>query len=81
MTPVAKCLFILCGGSGPLQLSVVLFYFRIFLKFLINVFNLSPPPFSSVLATFRTVFWSLFGRGEPDAVELGTYNNKFTGQL
>lgn len=31
-----------------------------------------------VLATFRTVFWSLFGRGEPDAVKLGDYNNSFT---
>ena len=34
--------------------------------------------FSRVLATFRTVFWSLFGRGEPDAVKLGSYNNSLT---
>lgn len=31
-----------------------------------------------MLATFRTVFWSLFGRGEPDAVKLGDYNNSLT---
>lgn len=34
-----------------------------------------------VLATFRTVFWSLFGRGEPDAVKLGGYNNTFTEDI
>ncbi|XP_076470184.1 short transient receptor potential channel 7-like [Babylonia areolata] len=34
--------------------------------------------FGGVMATFRTVFWSLFGRGEPDAVRLGGYNNNLT---
>ncbi|KAL8589975.1 hypothetical protein ACOMHN_007001 [Nucella lapillus] len=34
--------------------------------------------FGGVMATFRTVFWSLFGRGEPDAVKLGGYNNNLT---
>ena len=34
-----------------------------------------------VLATFRTVFWSLFGRGEPDAVRLGDYNNNLTEDI
>ncbi|KAJ8303131.1 hypothetical protein KUTeg_019527 [Tegillarca granosa] len=28
--------------------------------------------------TFRTVFWSLFGRGEPRVVELGKFNHYFT---
>ncbi|CAG5135895.1 unnamed protein product, partial [Candidula unifasciata] len=37
--------------------------------------------FGGVLATFRTVFWSLFGRGEPDAVKLGGYNNTFTEDI
>ncbi|GFR70998.1 short transient receptor potential channel 7 [Elysia marginata] len=37
--------------------------------------------FGGVLATFRTVFWSLFGRGEPDAVKLGGYNNTFTQDI
>lgn len=33
------------------------------------------------MATFRTVFWSLFGRGEPDAVQLGNYNNSLTEDI
>nr|KAG5713047.1 hypothetical protein BaRGS_021841 [Batillaria attramentaria] len=37
--------------------------------------------FGGVLATFRTVFWSLFGRGEPDAVKLGDYNNNLTEDI
>ena len=44
---------------------------------LISVLN-DRDVFSRVLATFRTVFWSLFGRGEPDAVRLGSYNNSLT---
>nr|KAG5713048.1 hypothetical protein BaRGS_021842 [Batillaria attramentaria] len=28
--------------------------------------------------TFRTVFWSMLGRGEPSVVELGEYQNYFT---
>ena len=28
--------------------------------------------------TFRTVFWSLFGRGEPTAVELTEFGHYFT---
>lgn len=27
--------------------------------------------------TFRTVFWSMLGRGEPSVVELGDYENYF----
>ena len=35
-----------------------------------------------VMATFRTVFWSLFGRGEPDAVRLGDdYDNHLTEDI
>uniref|UniRef100_A0A0L8GAR0 Uncharacterized protein n=1 Tax=Octopus bimaculoides TaxID=37653 RepID=A0A0L8GAR0_OCTBM len=30
------------------------------------------------ISTFRTAFWSLFGRGEPHAVQLGDYDNSFT---
>ncbi|XP_076449136.1 short transient receptor potential channel 7-like [Babylonia areolata] len=37
--------------------------------------------FGGVMATFRTVFWSLFGRGEPDAVRLGDYNNDLTQDI
>ncbi|XP_050396877.2 short transient receptor potential channel 7 isoform X1 [Patella vulgata] len=37
--------------------------------------------FGDVMATFRTVFWSLFGRGEPDAVRLGEYNNNVTEDI
>ncbi|PVD35107.1 hypothetical protein C0Q70_06388 [Pomacea canaliculata] len=37
--------------------------------------------FGGVMATFRTVFWSLFGRGEPDAVQLGNYNNSLTEDI
>ena len=33
---------------------------------------------SSPDITFRTVFWSMLGRGEPQAVELDGYNNMFT---
>ncbi|KAH9502966.1 Short transient receptor putative channel 6 [Bulinus truncatus] len=37
--------------------------------------------FGGVMPTFRTVFWALFGRGEPDAVQLGGYNNTFTADI
>ncbi|CAL1532323.1 unnamed protein product [Lymnaea stagnalis] len=37
--------------------------------------------FGGVFATFRTVFWAMFGRGEPDAVQLGGYNNTFTSDI
>ncbi|XP_063439378.1 short transient receptor potential channel 7-like [Mytilus trossulus] len=37
--------------------------------------------FADVLATFRTVFWSLFGRGDTDVVKLGEYENKFTEDI
>ncbi|XP_055955582.1 short transient receptor potential channel 7-like [Patella vulgata] len=37
--------------------------------------------FGDVKATFRTVFWSLFGRGEPDVVRLGEYNNYVTEDI
>lgn len=33
------------------------------------------------MATFRTVFWSLFGRGEPGAVQLGEYNHTLTQDI
>ncbi|KAK3086418.1 hypothetical protein FSP39_018180 [Pinctada imbricata] len=34
--------------------------------------------FGDVLSTFRTVFFSMFGRGDTDVVTLGGYENKFT---
>lgn len=37
-------------------------------------------PFS-VLATFRTVFWSMFGRGDTDVVKLDDYDNVFTEDI
>jgi len=37
-------------------------------------------PFS-VLATFRTVFWSMFGRGDTDVVKLENYDNVFTEDI
>ncbi|KAI8790073.1 short transient receptor potential channel 3 [Biomphalaria glabrata] len=37
--------------------------------------------FGGVIASFRTVFWAMFGRGEPDAVKLGGYNNTFTADI
>ncbi|XP_067652224.1 short transient receptor potential channel 7-like isoform X3 [Haliotis asinina] len=37
--------------------------------------------FGDVMATFRTVFWSLFGRGEPGAVQLGDYNHTLTQDI
>ncbi|CAG5116513.1 unnamed protein product, partial [Candidula unifasciata] len=37
--------------------------------------------FGGFIETFRTVFWSLFGRGEPEAVKLGGYNNTFTEDI
>ncbi|KAI8790076.1 short transient receptor potential channel 6, partial [Biomphalaria glabrata] len=37
--------------------------------------------FGGVMATFRTVFWAMFGRGEPEAVLLGGYNNTFTSDI
>ena len=35
----------------------------------------------SVLATFRTVFWSMFGRGDTDVVKLENYDNVFTEDI
>ncbi|KAH9502968.1 Short transient receptor putative channel 6 [Bulinus truncatus] len=37
--------------------------------------------FGGVMASFRTVFWAMFGRGEPNAVLLGDYNNTFTSDI
>ncbi|XP_059176496.1 short transient receptor potential channel 6-like [Physella acuta] len=37
--------------------------------------------FGGVLPTFRTVFWTLFGRGEPEVVKLGEFNNTFTEDI
>ncbi|CAF0978236.1 unnamed protein product [Adineta steineri] len=34
--------------------------------------------FGTMGATFKTVFWSLFGLSEKDGVKLGAYNNRFT---
>lgn len=36
---------------------------------------------SSVLVTFRTVFWSIFGRGDTDVLSLGEYQNNFTEDI
>lgn len=35
----------------------------------------------SVVDTFRTVFWSLFGRGEPSVVQLNGYDNTLTEDI
>lgn len=35
----------------------------------------------SVLVTFRTVFWSIFGRGDTDVLSLGEYQNNFTEDI
>lgn len=37
--------------------------------------------FADVLATFRTVFWSMFGRGDTDVVKLDQYGNKLTEDI
>ncbi|KAJ8302753.1 hypothetical protein KUTeg_019149 [Tegillarca granosa] len=34
--------------------------------------------FSEMFVTFRTMFWSLYGRGDVDVVELGPYENRMT---
>ncbi|OWF36590.1 Short transient receptor potential channel 7 [Mizuhopecten yessoensis] len=51
-------------------------------KFMNNTVNTQDTPagkyFGIPHITFRTVFWSLFGRGETTAVELGEYGHIFT---
>ncbi|XP_048773231.1 short transient receptor potential channel 7-like isoform X2 [Ostrea edulis] len=37
--------------------------------------------FGTVLVTFRTVFWSIFGRGDTDVLSLGEYRNNFTEDI
>ncbi|KAJ8302754.1 hypothetical protein KUTeg_019150 [Tegillarca granosa] len=37
--------------------------------------------FKGVFDTFRTMFWSLFGRGDTDVVELGAYQNNYTRDI
>uniref|UniRef100_A0A8W8K9B7 Transient receptor ion channel domain-containing protein n=1 Tax=Magallana gigas TaxID=29159 RepID=A0A8W8K9B7_MAGGI len=37
--------------------------------------------FGTVLVTFRTVFWSIFGRGDTDVLSLGEYQNNFTEDI
>ncbi|XP_061163089.1 short transient receptor potential channel 6-like [Saccostrea echinata] len=37
--------------------------------------------FGTVLVTFRTVFWSIFGRGDTDVLSLGEYKNNFTEDI
>lgn len=37
--------------------------------------------YCSVLVTFRTVFWSIFGRGDTDVLSLGEYRNNFTEDI
>ncbi|XP_021357995.1 short transient receptor potential channel 3-like isoform X2 [Mizuhopecten yessoensis] len=37
--------------------------------------------FGDVMATFRTVFWSVFGRGDTDVVTLGEYDNHLTEDI
>ncbi|XP_055890831.1 short transient receptor potential channel 7-like [Biomphalaria glabrata] len=37
--------------------------------------------YGSVMQTFRTVFWSIYGRGEEKAVGLGAYNNTMTEKI
>lgn len=34
-----------------------------------------------MLVTFRTVFWSIFGRGDTDVLSLGEYQNNFTEDI
>ncbi|XP_052834096.1 short transient receptor potential channel 7 [Octopus bimaculoides] len=67
---------------GPLQISIgrmvkeILKFFLLFClvlaAFIVGLQNLY------FISTFRTAFWSLFGRGEPHAVQLGDYDNSFT---
>ncbi|CAL1530644.1 unnamed protein product, partial [Lymnaea stagnalis] len=37
--------------------------------------------YGDLLAIFRTVFWSIYGRGEDKAVSLGEYNNTLTEKI
>ncbi|KAL4234378.1 hypothetical protein ACF0H5_006025 [Mactra antiquata] len=37
--------------------------------------------FGDTVKTFRTVFWSIFGRGEADVVTLGAYQNSLTQDI
>lgn len=46
---------------------------------LLTLVNVSYLP--SVLSTFRTVFWSIYGRSEAEAVTLGGYNNTVTENI
>ncbi|XP_050397743.2 short transient receptor potential channel 7 isoform X2 [Patella vulgata] len=43
-----------------------------------NITTVAEENFGIPDITFRTVFWSMLGRGEPTAVELGEFNNHFT---
>ncbi|ESO90970.1 hypothetical protein LOTGIDRAFT_122406, partial [Lottia gigantea] len=82
---------------GPLQISLgrmlsdivkflTLFSF-VMVAFMVGLHNLfwyyipAQTNFGDVMATFRTVFWSLFGRGEPGAVRLGEYDNHVTEDI
>ncbi|ESO82714.1 hypothetical protein LOTGIDRAFT_108754, partial [Lottia gigantea] len=43
-----------------------------------NITTVAEENFGIPDITFRTVFWSMLGRGEPTAVELGEFDNHFT---
>ncbi len=52
------------------------------MKHALNYLNLCFDNLYSIELTFRTVYWALFGMGEPNAVELGeAYSKAFTERL
>lgn len=53
--------------------TVLLFVFYKLKWHLIDIF--------SIVKTFRTVFWSVFGRGDTNMVQLGNYRNSFTEDI
>ncbi|WAR11309.1 TRPC3-like protein, partial [Mya arenaria] len=75
------------AALGPLQISVgrmmknVFWYYNVRENIEIEKRDFKVPAeeaFGDTTKTFRTVFWSVFGRGETDVVTLSLYNNHLT---
>ncbi|KAL3859306.1 hypothetical protein ACJMK2_009531 [Sinanodonta woodiana] len=77
-------LFMLIFMAFMIGLQNLYWYYNIRTSIELEDRNLTFPAadsFGDFIETFRTMFWSLFGRGEPDIVKLGGYNNHVTEDI
>ncbi|KAK3611420.1 hypothetical protein CHS0354_027146 [Potamilus streckersoni] len=77
-------LFMLIFMAFMIGLQNLYWYYNIRASIELEDRNLTFPAadsFGDFIETFRTMFWSLFGRGEPDIVRLGGYNNHVTEDI